>query len=47
MLTVLDLLAGAGGLSGGLEEAGMDVIPAAELDSDVAVTVAKQHSILP
>lgn len=43
MLTVLDLFAGAGGLSLGLADAGMEVIAAAEWDQDALDTYAKSH----
>ncbi|MGH3281010.1 MAG: DNA cytosine methyltransferase [Trebonia sp.] len=43
MLTVLDLFAGAGGLSLGLEDAGMEVVAAAEWDQDALDTYAKHH----
>jgi len=43
MPTVLDLFAGAGGLSLGLEDAGLDVVAAAEWDDDALTTYAKSH----
>lgn len=43
MLTVLDLFAGAGGLSLGLADAGMEVVAAAEWDQDALDTYAKHH----
>jgi DNA (cytosine-5)-methyltransferase 1 len=43
MLTVLDLFAGAGGLSLGLEESGMEVVAAAEWDGDALASYAKSH----
>jgi DNA (cytosine-5)-methyltransferase 1 len=43
MLSVLDLFAGAGGLSQGLTEAGMNVVAAAEWDSDALATFADLH----
>jgi DNA (cytosine-5)-methyltransferase 1 len=43
MLTVLDLFAGAGGLSLGLEAAGMEVVAAAEWDEDALDTYGKNH----
>lgn len=47
MLTVLDLFAGAGGLSLGLEDAGMEVVAAAEWDEDALDTYAKRHPAVP
>jgi DNA (cytosine-5)-methyltransferase 1 len=44
MLTVLDLFAGAGGLSLGLEDSGLEVVAAAEWDDDALDTYAKRHS---
>ncbi|WP_326829054.1 DNA cytosine methyltransferase [Streptosporangium sp. NBC_01810] len=44
MLSVLDLFAGAGGLSLGLEEAGMEIVAAAEWDEDALETFALNHS---
>lgn len=43
MPTVLDLFAGAGGLSQGLQDAGMDVVAASEWDEDSLTTYAKRH----
>jgi DNA (cytosine-5)-methyltransferase 1 len=43
MLTVLDLFAGAGGLSQGLKDAGMEVIAAAEWDEDALATYKQRH----
>jgi len=43
MLTVLDLFAGAGGLSLGLEDAGLEVVAASEWDEDALDTYAKLH----
>jgi DNA (cytosine-5)-methyltransferase 1 len=43
VLTVLDLFAGAGGLSQGLEDAGMEVVAAAEWNPDALATYAKHH----
>jgi DNA (cytosine-5)-methyltransferase 1 len=43
MLTAIDLFAGAGGLSRGLEEAGIEVVAAAEWDEDALATFALQH----
>ncbi len=43
MVAVLDLFAGAGGLSLGLEEAGMEVTAAAEWDTDALATYALHH----
>lgn len=40
---VLDIFAGAGGLSIGLEEAGFDVVAGAEWDPDACETFAKAH----
>lgn len=40
---VLDVFAGAGGLSTGLAEAGFDVVAGAEWDSDACDTFAKAH----
>lgn len=39
----LDIFAGAGGLSIGLEEAGFDIVAGAEWDSDACETFAKAH----
>jgi DNA (cytosine-5)-methyltransferase 1 len=41
--TVLDLFAGAGGLSQGLEDAGLEVVAAAEWNPDALATYAKRH----
>lgn len=43
MVSVLDLFAGAGGLSLGLEEAGMEVAAAAEWDTDALATYGRHH----
>ena len=43
MSTVLDLFAGAGGLSQGLEDAGLEVAAASEWDTDALTTYAKSH----
>lgn len=43
MPTVLDLFAGAGGLSQGLEDAGIEVVAAAEWDEDALATYARRH----
>jgi len=43
MPTVLDLFAGAGGLSQGLEDAGLEVVAASEWDADALTTYAKSH----
>jgi len=43
VLTVLDLFAGAGGLSAGLAAAGLDVVAAAERDGDALATFACLH----
>jgi DNA (cytosine-5)-methyltransferase 1 len=43
MLSVLDLFAGAGGLSRGLTAAGLDVVAAAERDGDALTTFAGLH----
>lgn len=43
MLTVLDLFAGAGGLSLGLQESGMEVVAAAEWDGDALGSYARRH----
>lgn len=40
---VLDLFAGAGGLSIGLEQAGFDIVAGAEIDSDACDSFAKAH----
>jgi DNA (cytosine-5)-methyltransferase 1 len=44
MPTVLDLFAGAGGLSLGLADAGMEVVAAAEWDDDALATYAERHT---
>jgi len=43
MPTVLDLFAGAGGLSQGLEDAGMEIIAASEWDEAALTTYGKRH----
>lgn len=43
VVCVLDLFAGAGGLSAGLEAAGLEVVAAAERDADSLATFARLH----
>jgi DNA-cytosine methyltransferase len=43
-LGVLDLFAGAGGFSIGLQKAGLQIVSAVEYDSEIAATYSKNHS---